>query len=345
MHRFYFAALLMLSLGLFFTVSADVTAQGDIGSFEYDGFDRTYNVRLPDDYDETISYPVIIVLHGAGGDGLDMQIGTQMDELAAQFEYIAVFPDGVERGWSFLDEEEMGRGDLYTDDVGFLGVLLDRVIADYSVDEGRIFLAGYSNGALLTIRAGCELSSRLSGIAIVAGMYSFELIEHCAGADLIPTMLVWGSDDDAFPVNGFVLARPNGTFRSSLSYAQTRSYFATRFGCGAEVQPRPVETRESIFPVLEERYVGCASGVPAVFYAIAGETHDWPARARFTFLDGQTIVNAEEAIFQFFNNIRRPDFPVPDRTPVVPEMTPEATAEPDADSGANTAPELTEEAE
>ncbi|MCA9915261.1 MAG: hypothetical protein KC496_18035, partial [Anaerolineae bacterium] len=156
---------------------------------------------------------------------------------------------------------------------------------------------------------------------------SYELIEHCIGDELIPTMLIWGSDDEAFPLTGFVLVGDTGIVRTSISYPQVRTYLATRFGCGAIVEPRQVETRDSIFPVLEERYVGCASGVPAVFYAIAGEVHTWPTRAQFTLLDGQATGNIEDAVYFFFNNIRRPDVETPENIPVLPEVTPEATAE------------------
>jgi len=324
MHRFGLFVVLVIVAVLSL---APATAQDSLSTLEYDGFDRTYTVRLPDDYDENISYPVVIVLHGAGGDGLNLQINTQIDELAAQYQYIAVFPDGVQRGWNFLDEEQMAQGDLYTDDVGFLDALIDQLQVDYNVDAGRIFLAGYSNGALLTIRAGCDLASRLSGIAIVAGMYSFELIEHCQDAELIPTMLIWGSEDDVFPSSGYVLVGQDGRVRTSISYIQTRTFMATRFGCGTQVEPRYVETAASPFQVLEERYIGCDSGVPAVFYAIVGQNHSWPERARFTFLDARTTGNMEETIYFFFNNIRRPDVETPENVPALPEVTPEATSE------------------
>lgn len=324
MHRLFLMSLVsaVLLLAVF-----PAAAQDSFATLEHDGYDRTYTVRLPDDYDETISYPVMIVLHGAGADGLNLQINTQMDELAAQYQYIAVFPDGIQRGWNFLDEDQMAQGELYTDDVGFLEVLIDQLQADYNVDAGRIFLAGYSNGALLTIRAGCELAPRLSGIAIIAGMFSFELIEHCQGAELIPTMLIWGSEDDVFPASGYVLVGQDGSVRTSISYAQTRTFMATRFGCGIQVESRYVETEASPYQVLEERYIGCASGVPSVFYALAGQNHSWPERAQFTFLDGRTTGNAEEAIYFFFNNIRRPDIEAPENVPTLPEVTPEATSE------------------
>ncbi len=343
MHRSALVLTILLSLVLVLSRSS---AQGDFETLEYDGLDRTYSVRLPADYDESVAYPVIIVLHGAGGDGLNMQIGTQVDEIARANQFIAVFPDGVQRGWNFLDEDQMAQGDLYTDDVGFLDALIDQIIANYTVDEGRVFLAGYSNGALLTIRAGCDLASRLSGVAIVAGMYSFELIEHCEGAELVPMMLIWGSEDDVFPVSGYVLVGQDGRVRTSLSYTQTRTYLATRFGCGSQVESRQIETSNSPFQVLEQRYIGCASGVPSVFYAIAGQDHGWPARAEFTFLDGRTSGNAEEAIFYFFGNLRRPDMDVPENTPQSPaEATPEATPEVTSETGDHTAPEMTEEAE
>jgi poly(3-hydroxybutyrate) depolymerase len=47
------------------------------------------------------------------------------------------------------------------DDVGFLKNLIDLVVADFAVTEDRIFVAGFSNGAMMANRFGCEAAGRI----------------------------------------------------------------------------------------------------------------------------------------------------------------------------------------
>src|SRR5437667_171413 len=53
--------------------------------------------------------------------------------------------------------------------IAFLLVLIDSLVSLFLVARGRVYLAGFSNGAMMAYEAGCELSSRLSAIAVVGG--------------------------------------------------------------------------------------------------------------------------------------------------------------------------------
>lgn len=218
-----FKILLAFLLTVLFLSNIQGTFAQDLKLLEYDGLERTYTVQLPDNYDEEAESPLIIVLHGFGGDGINLQLGTQIDEIANENGYISVFPDGYQRGWSYLDEDEMALGDDWTDDVGFLTAVIDQVTEDYNVNTRRIFVVGVSNGALLALRMSCELDDRLAGVAAVMATYSFELAVHCADSDVIPTILVWGTEDEVFPTEGFVWVTEDGKIRSSFSLNQTRS--------------------------------------------------------------------------------------------------------------------------
>ena len=56
-------------------------AQGGLETLVQHGTERVYSVRLPDDYDATQRYPVMIALHGYGGSGIAFQTGTILDDL------------------------------------------------------------------------------------------------------------------------------------------------------------------------------------------------------------------------------------------------------------------------
>lgn len=289
---------------LVFLFSIQSSFAQDTQTLEYDGLERTYNVNLPDNYDPATASPLLIALHGYGDTGQGFEDSTQIDEIARSSGYIAVFPDGYKNGWNYLDENEMAQGEDYTDDVGFLKALIDKLIQDYNVDTKRIYIVGFSNGALLALRMGCELSDRLAGVAAIAGTYSFELVNHCLGTAPIPTVIVWGTSDEVFLINGFVWVTPDGKIRSSLSLNQTRSYLLTRYLCDKNVSPTQVQTENSKYRIQREIY-NCGAGVPALLYLVVDAKHGWPDGSEITLLDGKTAAPIEMTFFEIFDNVHR----------------------------------------
>lgn len=292
---------------LVFLSNAQTYFAQELKTLEYAGLERSYLVNLPSNYDEASPSPLLIALHGADEDGLNFQLETQIDEIARDSGYIAVFPNGYQGGWNFLDENEMAQEDNWTDDVGFLNTLIDQLIADYNVNTRRIFIVGFSNGGLMALRAGCELDDRIAGIAAVAATYSFELAVHCATTVPTPTILVWGNADEMLPPEGFIWVRPDGKIRSSLSLNQTRSYLLTHFQCQAVNPPAQVEGTNSAYPIQREIYNNCGTGTPAFFYYIIGETHRWPDTSKIIMLDGTTEGSIEMTFFEVFDHIQRPN--------------------------------------
>ena len=89
-------------------------------------------------------------------------------EAAAARGFTAVFPQGVNRQWN--DGREDGHISSI-DDVGFLRQLVDELISRGIADRARIYLAGISNGGMMTFRMLCEASELFAGAAtIIANM-------------------------------------------------------------------------------------------------------------------------------------------------------------------------------
>ena len=101
--------------------------------------DRAQPVVLPDGYDPVKPAPLIIALHGRGGNGKNM--AAAWDEIANDVGAILVAPDalrplGMGYDWRFVDESEW-----------LVLLTLDRVLERYAIDEQRIVLTGLSQGA------------------------------------------------------------------------------------------------------------------------------------------------------------------------------------------------------
>jgi polyhydroxybutyrate depolymerase len=71
-------------------------AQSDRVTFVHNGEDRHYFITLPDLIAAPPGgVPLVLVLHGAGGNGPNVMAMTGFDEKAEEEGFIAVFPEGT----------------------------------------------------------------------------------------------------------------------------------------------------------------------------------------------------------------------------------------------------------
>jgi polyhydroxybutyrate depolymerase len=294
---FLFAVIMLLML-----TDGTGMAQGGLETLDQHGTERVYSVRLPDNYDDTQRYPVMIALHGYGGSAIEFQTGTMLDDLVFDAGWISVFPEGINAAWYYLDEQEMLADGQYQNDIEFMALLLDDLATKYAIDPDRVMVVGFSNGGLMALRMGCDLSERLAGVIAIAANYAFELAQHCLDAEPIAEMLIWGSADEVFPFNGMAVVS-DGVMRSSFSQNQLRSYLSSRHGCQPEAVS--VETARSTYRVLSITFTRCSSGKPALLYLIGDLGHSWlPDGIEINLLNPGTTGDMEAAIFEFLELVR-----------------------------------------
>lgn len=130
---------------------------------EADGGPRKYVVYLPEAYDRSTKYPVILFLHGSGERGDDgvvpSQVGLGPSILAApdRFPAIAVFPQARE-GWG-----------ADTPDAKAALAALDAVLEDEAGDPERVVLTGLSMGGFGTWDIAAAEPRRFAAISPVCG--------------------------------------------------------------------------------------------------------------------------------------------------------------------------------
>ncbi len=108
-------------------------------------------------------------------------------ELSDKEGFIAIFPDALppiggsspdniifkpQSWWEGLnfDPRKLVFNDS-VDDVGFIATIIQELEAKDLIDEKRIFAAGYSNGATMSMFLGLKLSNILAAVAPVCGLY------------------------------------------------------------------------------------------------------------------------------------------------------------------------------
>jgi predicted esterase len=177
-------------------------ATGDLHLAYRSGFDGKlvpYRVYLPATYHAGRKYPLILLLHGAGGDETDFLEGYRgtWPKAAEEHGYIlaAVSGRGPVSGYAKANGAEQDVLDV-----------LELVKARYSVDAARVYLGGHSMGSAGTWRIGLTFAERFAGLIPIAGTSAAVLpgleLQMKTGAKKLPVLMVCGEKDALVAVTG-----------------------------------------------------------------------------------------------------------------------------------------------
>jgi polyhydroxybutyrate depolymerase len=260
-----------------FTEVATAPAQDQTNYLEFDGVNRSYYVHTPDSYDGETPLPVVLILHGGGGDGASTARTTGMNDTSDEAGFIAVYPNGYPVGggrhsWNAgtCCEPAVSRD---ADDVGFISAVLDDLDRLYSVDLARVYSTGVSNGAMMSYTLASELSERIAAISPVAAAMGFDTIESRRP---VPVLHIHGSEDHNAPPEGGVGSNSRaGIVHIPLQECIQR--WVTFNGCS----PTPVVTDlpdlvEDGTTIRREEYGTCRGGAEVTLYLVDGGGHTWP---------------------------------------------------------------------
>lgn len=269
------------------------------GRVQQGGEQRSYTLYVPTTYVKQRAYPMIIVLHGGGGNAEISEQMTRFAPWAASKEFILVHPNGSGRLRNSLLTWNAGNCCAYAfeekiDDVGFIRSMIDGISAQYHIDPKRIYVAGMSNGAKMAYRLACKLSDHIAAIASVAG--SMEEPD-CAPDDSVSVIAFHGTaDDHVLYEGGTPKASVHPLPRVDNSVAESIGFWANADQCD------PLPERTQTGSIKREKYNHCLNGSEVVLYSIEGGGHAWPGGVKPRLLADEPSreINATKEIVNFF---------------------------------------------
>jgi polyhydroxybutyrate depolymerase len=267
----------------------------------HDGIGRSYLIRLPPGLGPHAGrVPLVLVLHGGGGNADNAEQMTGFTGKAGKEAFIVVYPEGTGRLGNRLLTWNAGHCcgyamDHRVDDVGFIGALLDRLVEDYPVDPRRIYVTGMSNGGMMTHRLGIELPHRFAAIApVVASLFGDEI----RPAQPVSALMLNGMLDVSVPHRG---GAPGGRFPNAWDGTPVKpaldqaAFWAEANGC----DKAPGKHDRGPFIVWQYR---CPAGRAVESYLIKDSGHAWPGGKRGSRRgdDPGSSVNGTDVIWAFF---------------------------------------------
>jgi len=213
---------------------------------------------------------LVIVLHGSGGNGLGMEVGTGFSTLADQVGFAVAYPDGLlessegQTNWAYFFND-------FTDDVGFIRQLIDTVQATIGPDPKRIYVTGLSSGALMSHRLGLQLSDLVAAIGVVEGalfsMGNQPSLPSAVGP--VSVLILHGDQDNTVLYCGTP---------TEASQEQSFNYWtgASADKCSSYDTSAPLcDSQGNISTVVEKDATNCSGNTEVKFYKLIGGIHTW----------------------------------------------------------------------
>ena len=251
-------------LSLHKQAAADITGPiTEVHTVTVDGIRRTYRSILP--AQPTSGLPLLIVLHGRGQSEPSVLSQTGFFALAQQGQAALVLPDGEQRSWDAGHGCCGFAGSHQVPDVPFVAAIVTDAVRRWPIDQGRVYLVGYSNGGKLAYSTMCAHPTLIAAVAT----YGAVPLAPCQpGTAAVSSLLAAGTADQVLPFHG----RPGG--KPPLpAVPQAVTWLRAQDGCSGTA------LTEHDGSAVVQRWIGCAAGTDVELVTYPGLGHAWPARA------------------------------------------------------------------
>lgn len=126
--------------------------------------DRSYNMRLPDDWDGVSPMPVLLHFHGWQRTGATPAGSPRVAGATRRRGVLLIAPNGNHRTWDFWTSD--------TDDVEFAAAVIEDVASRFPIDRAHLYVSGYSYGSAMAWRYVCENGNDVAALLAVSGSIS-----------------------------------------------------------------------------------------------------------------------------------------------------------------------------
>ena len=185
---------------------SQASAAGQFLTKMYEG--RVYKVYIPGGYVAGTQGPVVLMLHGCTQNPDDFAAGTEMNALAEERTFIAIYPEqpassNANKCWNWFEPAHQSRG---SGEPALLVGMVNQVKSEYSVDNNRVYVAGMSAGAAMSVVLAATYPDVFAAMGESAGL------EYKAGTDLATALLAQNQGG------------PDPTEQGNMAYAAMGAY-------------------------------------------------------------------------------------------------------------------------
>lgn len=294
------------TMALYLFSISQLFSQGDtlFQTLIHDDSLRSYILYVPDAYDGSEEWPLVINLHGFAWDAASHMTFSNMNPVADTAHFIVAYPQGLTMVATIPGFPppspgfNLGADSLFVspddvDDVGFIGRLIDTVTTNYNIAPDSIYSTGFSNGGMFSHILACE-EERIAAIAAVGS--TLPVTWPCTTSRAVPVLQINGTEEGALD---YEMGLP-GLLHS---VPETIEFWTTQNGCDAmpAITTLPDLTTADSSTVEYHQWFGCDAEV--AHFKVFGGGHQWPGGINLLpFLGNLNLdINASAEIWEFFS--------------------------------------------
>ncbi|MEM8527711.1 MAG: T9SS type A sorting domain-containing protein [Bacteroidota bacterium] len=304
----------ILTLFVFLYACTFLNGQSDtlFRSFVHQDSVRGYILYVPEAYDGSEAWPLVLNIHGYALDAFFQMVFSDMNPVADTAHFLVAYPQGTPiistvpnvppEGLGFVIG---GEGDnsfvspTNVDDVDFMSKVIDHIDGDFNVDLSRVYSTGFSNGGFLSTILANELSDRIAAIAPLSGTIPksrpFEPVRA------VPALYIFGTADPISPYEGNEFSRP---------VEETLEVWINKNGCDSEPILTPLPDIVSADSSTVERLEWQNCEAELAHLRITNGGHQWFGGVNLLPFLGffNQDINASSEIWNFFSRQSLPPF-------------------------------------
>ena len=254
------------------------------------GVERTYHLYLPANLPDNA--PLVIVLHGYGGDANPEAFG--MNATADRHGFAVCYPQGErdsrgKRGWNV---GYPSQAEMPIDDVQFLEDLIGHLHRHYGLSRRNVFCTGMSNGGDMCYLLASQHPDLFAALGSVAGFMSVAILRKDESSQPVPLFEIHGTADATTRWEGDLTGE--GGWGAYLPIPMAVGYWAAKNKC-LEHRIDTLSRGAYGLQVIAHRYTGGTDGNEVWLYETLGGKHSWK----------KTGVDTCEELWRFFSRYVR----------------------------------------
>ena len=237
---------------------------------------RSYRLFVPPGYDGRARLPLVLDLHGSGGNAAGQARNSGLEQVSERERFIVATLEAEGGRWNVPVQGDRA------DDVAYVSDVITDAAARVCTDEARVYATGFSGGARMSSLLGCKLGSRIAAIAPVSGL---RFPGPCDGR-AVPVLTFHGLADQQNPYDGHAAGRGAEWLES---VPDALASWARHDSCQGDAilddPPGPLSTL---------RYEQCSPGTEVRIIRIDGLGHRWT----------RTEIDTTAVMWEFFKSHR-----------------------------------------
>ncbi|MDD9991784.1 MAG: hypothetical protein OXP75_08280 [Rhodospirillales bacterium] len=255
---------------------------GEARTLEHQGVERHYYLQ---NAEAAAAAPASLVVSLHGYRGLEQALAERSDlsqlswgplvRVARREGFVVAYPHAWLGKWSQFEglENTTLEDGRTVDDVGFIARMIERLVDEGLVDPARVYLTGFSDGAIMSYKLLCAAGAPFAAAAPAGGSMYQRHRDNCAATVPIPLLVIAGTNDRSLPYDGWIF--PTGR---ELSIPETMEHFRLLHGCTGQKSDLLYDRYgEDQSRVLEVVWTGCATPNAVKLLRVEGGGHNAPS--------------------------------------------------------------------